>query len=161
MPTSDSKLDTKRSSIRNVLEKTGKMTPKDSRKIEKSIYDMCVNLTKEYEEDSIDDMYNKFAYEKVGEIIHHPDKQKSILDDIKNKVIYWDSVVYEEIRVKERRNIVDQAAGIKVRKGEFKCRKKDCGSDECYYVQSQTRSSDEGLSTYVFCTKCGGRYSFN
>jgi transcription elongation factor S-II len=38
----------------------------------------------------------------------------------------------------------------------FTCRK--CKSKECTYTQAQTRSADEGITTFVSCTNCGNRW---
>ncbi|KAK3091263.1 hypothetical protein FSP39_018422 [Pinctada imbricata] len=38
----------------------------------------------------------------------------------------------------------------------FKCGK--CGKHNCTYNQLQTRSSDEPMTTFVFCNECGNRW---
>ncbi|XP_052216506.1 transcription elongation factor A protein 1-like isoform X2 [Dreissena polymorpha] len=38
----------------------------------------------------------------------------------------------------------------------FKCGK--CGKSNCTYNQLQTRSSDEPMTTFVFCNECGNRW---
>ncbi|KAL8566780.1 hypothetical protein ACOMHN_005731 [Nucella lapillus] len=40
----------------------------------------------------------------------------------------------------------------------FKCGK--CGKKNCTYNQLQTRSSDEPMTTFVFCNECGNRWKF-
>ncbi len=40
----------------------------------------------------------------------------------------------------------------------FKCGK--CGQKRCTYTQLQTRSSDEPMTTFVFCMDCGNRWKF-
>ncbi|XP_078319207.1 transcription elongation factor A protein 1-like isoform X2 [Crassostrea virginica] len=40
----------------------------------------------------------------------------------------------------------------------FKCGK--CGKKNCTYNQLQTRSSDEPMTTFVFCLECGNRWKF-
>ena len=41
----------------------------------------------------------------------------------------------------------------------YTCRK--CKSKRCSYYQLQTRSSDEGITTYLTCLDCGQRTKFN
>jgi len=41
----------------------------------------------------------------------------------------------------------------------YTCRK--CKSKRCSYYQLQTRSSDEGITTYLTCLDCGQRMKFN
>jgi len=133
---------------------------KDVKILEEYIFKMCKELSNMYD-DSLEQIYAKFAFEKVGQLISQPEKQKEIILDLKNKVLEWDSVVYNDFREKEERDTADQAAGMKVTKGEFKCGNFRCRSDECYYYQEQTRSCDEPPCTRVVCTKCGHRYSFS
>lgn len=149
-----------RSSVRRALEKNGSFEAKKAKKLEHAIYQMCVSLSKKYEDD-LPDIYGKFAFEKTGQLIQHREKVDDIVKDIANETLEWNSVVYAELRDQEGKDTTDHAAGIKVSKGEFICRNSRCKSDECYYYQSQERSADEGFSTRVVCTKCGHRYTFN
>ena len=41
----------------------------------------------------------------------------------------------------------------------FTCRK--CKSKRCTYTQAQTRSADEGITTFVTCLDCGARWKCN
>jgi DNA-directed RNA polymerase subunit M/transcription elongation factor TFIIS len=40
----------------------------------------------------------------------------------------------------------------------FTCRK--CKGNKCTYMQLQTRSADEGITTYVCCISCSARWKF-
>ena len=40
----------------------------------------------------------------------------------------------------------------------FTCGK--CKAKECTYTQLQTRSADEPMTTFVYCTACGNRWKF-
>lgn len=132
----------------------------ESKKIETKLYDLCANLATEYD-DSIEELYRKFAYDKLGELITNPDKKNDILSDIDNKLLGWESCLFKTFRENESKDVKDQVVGMKVSKGEFKCKNIRCKSDECYYYPVQTRSCDEGATNYVVCSKCGGRYTFN
>lgn len=133
---------------------------KKAKTYENAIYSMCQAVSEEYG-DEVTDTYSKYAFEKVGHLLANPDDTSSIIDDIEGCTLTWNSFVYADFREKEDRDTTDQAAGMKVEKGEFKCRNVWCRSDECFYYQDQTRSADEGATTYVVCTKCGNRYAFN
>ena len=41
----------------------------------------------------------------------------------------------------------------------YTCKK--CKSKKCSYYQLQTRSADEGITTYITCLDCGQRMKFN
>lgn len=43
-------------------------------------------------------------------------------------------------------------------RGMFRCRRPDCRSWETDNYQLQTRSADEGMTTFVTCLVCGQRY---
>ena len=126
--------------------------------VEKKIYDFCIRLSNS---EDIEEIYTKIAYEKIGEILENKDKYKDIIKDLEKDISGWDSIIYKPYRDDILKENSEQVEGIKVQKGAFKCKNRKCNSDETYYYQSQTRSSDEGSTTRVVCTKCGTRYAFN
>lgn len=132
----------------------------ESINIESLIYDMCVVLSIEYS-DNINDVYVKYSYEKLGELLTFPDKKDKILKDIKMCIIDWNSCVYEEYKNREEKNVNETVEGPKISKGTFQCKVPTCNSLECNYVQVQSRGADEGPTTHVFCLKCGDRYHFS
>jgi len=148
--------------IRNIVRKelSKHFDMKESKKIETKIFELCNFLSKEYN-DSLDDLYEKFAYDKLGELVTNPTKKLDIISDIDKQVIGWESCVFKTFRENESKDAKEQVVGMKVSKGEFKCKNIRCKSDECYYYAVQTRSCDEGATNYVVCSKCGGRYTFN
>lgn len=123
---------------------------------------MCVALSEESDE-TPEQIYSREAYEKLGCIFdaETSTEKKKVFQDIKKCRLRWESCNYDDFR---RRRDIDNTQltdGMKVEKGEFKCRKKDCKSNECYFYQVQTRSGDEGMTNYVVCTKCSSRFKFN
>jgi DNA-directed RNA polymerase subunit M/transcription elongation factor TFIIS len=145
-----------RTLVTRTLVKQCKFSQSKAKKIEEKIHDAVLKMY----DDVVDDHYNKYAFEKLGEIVSHPDLVSTIIGDIENAVEGWDSCVYEKLRRKEESITQEQVEGMKVTKGEFTCRNYKCKSDECCYYTSQTRSLDEPASVYVICTKCGTRYCF-
>lgn len=148
--------------VRNIVRKEllKHFEPKESKKIETKIFELCIFLSKEYD-DSLDELYQKIAYDKLGELLTNPAKKMEIILDINNQVIGWKSCSFKTFRDNESKDANEQVIGMKVSKGEFKCKNSRCKSDECYYYAVQTRSCDEGATNYVVCSKCGGRYTFN
>jgi DNA-directed RNA polymerase subunit M/transcription elongation factor TFIIS len=130
---------------------------KVAKNIESAIYNMCVKLSKEYE-DNLENLYDKYSFEKIGEIFQNPDKLDSILADINNLIIDWDSCVYDKYKEKESIDADNLFAGPKLISGAFTCKK--CQQSECYYMQAQTRGIDEGATSYVVCVNCGNRWHF-
>jgi len=128
-----------------------KLTPKVASNYEKAIYNMCLSLAADQD---VDTVYRAHAYEKVGEILVCADRsaREKVLADIRKGVVGRDSASYADLREKTELEAKLFAEGVKVKRGDFECKR--CKSKECYYYQQQTRSADEGLTTYVFCTKC-------
>ena len=112
---------------------------------------------------SIEELYENISYEIIGYIYESHDKKerKNILKDMKNGTYGWESSFFSEYRKRIHDIDYQQIEDIKVEKGEFPCRNKKCRSYQCYIWQEQTRSADEGATTYVMCAVCHNRYRFN
>lgn len=156
----NTKLASSRNAIVKVLET--KLGPKSSANFENQIYNMCLRLASK-SGGVVEEVYVKYAYEKVGCLMDAKDRKgrACVLADIKGDLMEWDSSSYDDFRSRQNIDNAQIAQGIKVEKGEFPCRNKDCKSRECYMYQMQDRSGDEGATTYVQCTKCRTRYRFN
>ncbi len=66
-----------------------------------------------------------------------------------------DSCLYEQ----EKKKIEELSAEVGqpiVKEGALKCIR--CGSNKTYYYQLQTRSADEGMTTFYTCAECGKRW---
>lgn len=137
---------------------TTKFNIPDSEKHENMIYQMCERLSNDYEEGP-EQIYIKYAYEKVGELLSTRSKTQitNIIQDISDDVIDWNGSPYAEFRKKLESENTRIAQGIKVEKGVFVCANRYCRSKECWFYQQQDRGCDESMSTYVICTKCGNR----
>lgn len=120
----------------------------DAKKIERKIYE-------KYSDDE------SYYFELVCDIYTNTDKVNQILKEIKKDIPYWKISTFSGYRETETKETEKQAVGMKVTKGEFRCKSVKCRSDECYTTQVQTRSIDEGATTYVLCSKCGEGYKFN
>lgn len=132
---------------------------RQAQEYENLIFNTCKKLCKEYDQ-SLEEVYPKYAYQKVG-LLAQTENVEEVVNDISRGSLGWESSSYNPIREKIKKANEDYTVGVKIEKGEFACRNRDCRSKECYYWSQQDRSSDEGQSTYVMCTKCGTRYRFN
>ena len=142
--------------LRLIIQKIYKQTFKDLNidhnplEIENIIYEINAD-----DEES----YKKQAYEKLGQIISNKELYDEILNDIKNKKLDWDSCVFKEMVQKFKDDQSSVARGLDVKEGEFECKR--CKQKKTFYYQLQTRSADEAMTTYVYCTVCGNRWKFN
>lgn len=140
-----------------------------SRNIEKSIYNYSLlkaktqKIIRKWENTSFVLIYiNKFK------IIYHNIKNPIILEKIKNKQIMPHKVAFmnhqelypekwnEKLEEKRLRLQNKFFPKIEASTDNFTCGK--CKSTACTYYQLQTRSSDEPMTTFVTCTKCGNRW---
>lgn len=126
---------------------------------EKAIYEMCVKMTKEYE-DPIEEIYKKCSYEKVGQLTSTKTikERNEIFNDMKECKLDWDSSVFKDLKKKLVAAQIDIVVGVKTKEGQFMCFK--CGSKKCTYYQLQTRSADEPMTTFVTCSQCFNRWKF-
>lgn len=147
-----------RQHVIKALEDIGFSTKK-AKSFEKKIWTLANKIKEEYE-DSFNDVYRFIAYEKVG-CLATIDDPKKVEKDIINGRTSWNSSNYSNLREKRKFNNTFLTEGVKIEEGEFTCRNKNCKSTKCYFYQQQDRSGDEGMTTYVVCSKCSTRYRFN
>lgn len=95
--------------------------------------------------------YLQRIYDYIGKLSINPNEKFSI--DV------WDSSCFKEYENIESHEINLLTNDIQLEKGEFPC--KYCKSQECFTFQLQTRSIDEGATTFCLCTKCKRRFRVN
>lgn len=149
-----------RQSITRTLQ--SKLDEKSALHFENEIYKMCLYLSKEYD-DTLEDIYNKFAYEKVGDIMNADGEEdrNGVLNDIKNGILGWKSAPYKEFRRKLEKDNSEIAKSISIEEGDLPCRNAKCGSKRCISYLSQDRSGDEGMTQHVICVDCRTHYTIN
>lgn len=146
---------------------------KHAKVFETSIYNMSVRQTRKskeehekakdenltFEQPDITNIYFSNVYHYLG-ILSKIKDEKAVLTEIKGKITGFDSMAFSEERerIKIRTTPVD--IDVEIKDGEFECRNKKCKSKKCKYYQLQTRSGDEGMTTYVTCMKCGTNFKF-
>ena len=67
----------------------------------------------------------------------------------------WDSCLYDKEK-KDIKKLYAEVGKPIVKEGAIKCYR--CGTNKCFYYQIQTRSADEGMTTFYTCTQCGKRW---
>ncbi len=120
---------------------------KVAKQYEKAIYDRCG-----------DHNYATLGYQLLGFFMNNVSPPNNVLKDTTNDVSHWDCSSFEGHKRVQMMDISRQIDGVKMEKGDYVCRNRLCRSDLCYYYLLQTRSADEGMTTFVVCSKCNTRY---
>jgi len=142
-----------------------------SRKVEKSIYNYVITLSKErnIQRRWNNIIFKKLYHSKIISIYSNLKKDSyiensSFLYRIKNKEIKPSEIgtlsVYdifpdnwkELLNAKTKRDKIKYELKPEAMTNLFKCRK--CGSRETSYYEVQTRSADEPMTSFITCLKC-------
>lgn len=89
------------------------------------------------------------TFQVCGMLMKGVDREK-IKKDLKEGKIDWEWHIYKDIKEEEDIETIEQ--------GAFVCRNKACLSKRCRVSQVQTRSGDEGGTTFVTCCDCETTY---
>jgi DNA-directed RNA polymerase subunit M/transcription elongation factor TFIIS len=83
---------------------------------------------------------------------------KDIITNIYHKQYYWNNPIYDQYKEKilEEDNFITNP--FEIEEGVLECR---CGSKRTISFQKQTRSADEGSTTFAQCVECGNRWRNN
>ena len=146
-----------------------------SQKIEQSIYNYVIKLSKErmIQRKWDNQVFNKLYTSKIISIYSNLNennyiKNNQLLPNILNNNIKPEDVgclsVYdifpdnwkELLNIKSKRDKIKYELKPEAMTNLFKCRK--CGSRETSYYEVQTRSADEPMTQFITCLKCHNRW---
>ena len=146
-----------------------------SRRIEKSIYNYIIILSKEknIQRRWHNPIFKRLYHSKIISIYSNLNKDSYIgnntfLDRLKNGEIKPETIgdlsVYdifpdnwkELLNAKSRRDKIKYQLKPEAMTNLFKCRK--CSSRETSYYEVQTRSADEPMTQFITCLKCENRW---
>jgi len=107
--------------------------------------------------------FEKYVYEVVGMLLVEPTITKHtiqrIIQDIYHDRVSWMSRIFDTYRTLENEEIEFTENPCVVVEGVLECGK--CKSRRTFSFQRQTRSADEGATTFAQCAQCGNRWRFN
>jgi DNA-directed RNA polymerase subunit M/transcription elongation factor TFIIS len=146
-----------------------------TRKIEKSIYNYVITLSKDknIQRRWINPIFKKLYHSKIISIYTNLKndsyiKNETFLQRIKEDKIKATAIgtlsVYdifpdnwkELLNAKSKRDKIKYELKPEAMTNLFKCRK--CGSRETSYYEVQTRSADEPMTQFITCLKCENRW---
>lgn len=168
------KTDEKRSQMVNFIHSVIK-NKKLSRKIEKSIYNYVIEISKEknIQRSWNNKIFTNIYRSKVLSIYSNLKKSNYInntelLKNIQNGSIKPEDIgklsvydIYPDnwkdlLNIKSKRDKIKYELKPEAMTTLFKCRK--CGSRETSYYEVQTRSADEPMTQFITCLSCSNRW---
>lgn len=114
--------------------------------------------------DAYEDVYRDQIYENVCYLMEHTSSKKAISELVRNLYkngLFWNHDLYGEyvrVHAQQEEEDVFLTNPLEVEEGVIEC---VCGSKYTISYQRQTRSADEGSTTYVECVECGKKWRFN
>ena len=146
-----------------------------SRKVEKSIYNYVINMSKEkkiqrrWDNPVFTNIYNSkvlsiYSNIKKDSYINNTQLLSNILSgsinpyDVGNLSAYdifpdnWKNL----LNIKSKKDKIKYELKPEAMTNLFKCR--SCGSRETSYYEVQTRSADEPMTQFITCLKCNNRW---
>lgn len=131
--------------------------------IEKHIYDtsekQCVD------EDCIEEIYKHNLYQTIGDILNGS-KLSNMVSDIKNSRLGWNHFTFKDMQnmLDEQNDFIENPFAVE--EGVLECKSRDtngvlCGSKRVFSYQKQVRSSDEPMTTFASCCKCGTKWTYS
>ena len=121
-----------------------------------NIIDSCI-----YENCDSNDDYIVILYDTVGEILKRGQTREtlySIATDITQRRCKWNHPCFDKYNkdIEEEDHLDDE---MEIEEGVLECHK--CGSFRTISYQRQTRSADEGSTTFARCVQCSHSWRFN
>lgn len=107
------------------------------------------------------DDYNRILHECTGALHYQKGRTRSDIQRLLKDVILnqIQSNVYIEYKTKLDEEDTFMTTPFEIEEGVLECKK--CNSKRTISFQRQTRSADEGSTTFAKCVECGNQWRFN
>ena len=122
-----------------------------------------INMLERYIRSAVttDEEYEDVLYEISTEIVESHNRKKTIQDALtvlKNGQIGWKHPVFQPFIERVMEEDIFLTSPLEIEEGVLECR---CGSKRTISFQRQTRSADEGCTTFAQCVECGKKWRHN
>lgn len=115
----------------------------------------------EYEtsnEEELEVTYKQNVYQVVSDIMEKIPLNQ-ILSNTKGRKLGWRHTNFDQLYIlmEEQDSFIENP--FEVAEGALECTK--CKSKRVYYYQKQCRGSDEPMTTFATCVKCGNKWTYS
>ena len=129
--------------------------------IEKLIYNTSIqqfNDPSNKTTDELSDLYTHLMYQIIGDLLQNIEPSV-IITYLQSNHILWNHSMFKTITsiLNEQDDFIMNP--FEVEEGVTECKK--CGSKRVFTYSKQCRSSDEPMSTFAECVKCGAKWKYS
>lgn len=114
-----------------------------------------------YENTDSSESYKNLLYESIGFLTQDKSQEslKTLITQIHNKKFGWNNPAYLDYYNKLNEIDIFNTTPFEIEEGVLQCFK--CNSKKTFSFQKQTRSADEGSTTFAQCAKCKHKWKHN
>jgi DNA-directed RNA polymerase subunit M/transcription elongation factor TFIIS len=112
-----------------------------------------------YQQSQTSEIYYSLTYEVVGLLLNNNKDIKKVIDILLKGKIGFDHSMYDQYKQKKLEQDEFATQPINIEEGVIECTA--CGSKRTLSYQKQTRSADEGSTTFSHCVDCNKRWKHN
>ena len=117
----------------------------------------AIETTKENNEIDPNSLYIEYLYE-ISLQLKQNTKITPIFENLKKGKVGWNNPVFDDILRNQQEQDDFLVNPFEIEEGVQECNK--CGSKRTFSYQKQTRSSDEGMTTFIQCV-CGNKWRYS
>lgn len=127
--------------------------------LEKYIYEYAKLHSKSSD---LENIYNQLLHDCIyllkSTTTKKSETMKILLVQISENKVCWNSPWFEEYRKQIEEEDKFMTTPFEIEEGVLECK---CGSKRTISFQKQTRSADEGSTTFAQCVECGAKWKHN
>lgn len=119
-----------------------------------------IDILEKYIFNTTEDAHTYFQrlYECLGKLMHG-ESLRDLLTCLYKGEFGWEHAAYATLRAQQEEEDTFTTTPLEVEEGILECNK--CGSKKTFSYQKQTRSIDEGATTFAQCVVCKNRWRHN
>jgi DNA-directed RNA polymerase subunit M/transcription elongation factor TFIIS len=102
--------------------------------------------------------YLNNVYDAIYTIQSSHNKKKIVTDILQHFMLGKNHTQYNSVREYIQQDNYTLSTPLEIEEGVLECK---CGSKKTISCQRQTRSADEGMTTFAQCIECGNRWRHN